>query len=227
MTRIKNELKLRVGTLILVATGLFAIGSCMQSNASEEHHDNEKALANQIAREKFQKDSLMIEDKLSSAYDSLVFQIDGYIKKISPKSKMSAKNIADLSIEHSYDIPLLLAQAHLESRFGTHTGGTNSVFGVIRRKFSHPDESVEDYIKLMKSRYLVTRTPEEALAKGMTLENGGGRYAEDPQYCYKIRKIRNAILRDWKIHELHKQYVKLLDERDSLIEERNAQLKES
>ena len=213
--------------MILVATGLFAIGSCMQSNASEEHHDNEKTLAKQIAEEKFQKDSLMIETSLSAAYDSLVSSIDKYIKEVSPKSRMSADNIANLSIKHEYDIPLLLAQAHLESRFGTHTGRTNSVFGVIRRKFSHPDESVEDYIKLMKTKYLVTRTPEEALAKGMTLESGGGRYAEDPQYCYKIRKIRNAILRDWKIHELYKQYVNLLDERDSLIEERNAQLKES
>ena len=163
-----------------------------------------------------QQDSIKLEQAKYSIRNLLIDEVHSYIKRYAPKSRMSSENIVDLSLEYDYDIPLLMSQAHLESHFGTYTGGTNSVFGVIRKKFNHPDDAVENYIILMKSRYIVERTPEEALSDGLTLEKGGGRYAEDPNYSVKISKIRNNIIDNYKIQQYKNRYDSIIEEFDSI-----------
>ena len=139
--------------------------------------------------------------KTDSAKTMLAHEISKYINKVAPKSKLNSRNIIDLCDKYDVDIRLVLAQGHIESHFGT-TGTakrTNSVFNVgaydgysankqIKNGygFTHPDYSVEPYLKLLKSRYLVNNKTEQDLLKRFVDKNGN-RYASAPQYESYLR----------------------------------------
>jgi len=135
--------------------------------------------------------------------DSLLIEVDGYISSVNPKPLMSASLIVDNSLEHNMDISLLLSQAHLESQCGRLTGGTSSVCGVAK-KYSTQDEAIVDYIRLMKSRYVPEgRTTEMLINDGFTAYRSKKyKYAEDPDYSYKVDSIRKRLLATTKIYEL-------------------------
>ena len=63
---------------------------------------------------KQQKELLLYE--IDIIYNSLIREIDMQLDK---KSKMSSVVILDLCIKHNFDISLLLAQAKVESCYGT------------------------------------------------------------------------------------------------------------
>ena len=114
-----------------------------------------------------------------------------------------------MCIKHNFDIPLLLAQAQIESRFGKHVR-KNSVFGVISRSYTHVNNSVEDYIKIMKKSYVRTRTPEQCIAQNFNVEGSKKyRYAGSPSYGKTIGKIRTNIINSTNILELHNSVMAL------------------
>lgn len=134
--------------------------------------------------------------KTDSAKAMLANEISKYINKVAPKSKLNSRNIIDLCDKYDVDIRLVLAQGHIESHFGTKGTAkrTNSVFNVgaydghsankqIKNGygFTHPDYSVEPYLKLLKERYLVNNKTEQDLLKRFVDKNGN-RYASAPQY---------------------------------------------
>lgn len=139
----------------------------------------------------------------SETRDRLIIEVDRYISFVNPKSEISSPLIVDNSLEHNMDISLLLSQAHLESQCGRLTGGTSSVCGVAKR-YSTQDEAIVDYIRLMKSRYVPDgRTTEMLISDGFTAyKSKKYKYAEDPDYPYKIDSIRKKILATTKIYEL-------------------------
>lgn len=139
--------------------------------------------------------------KTDLAKTMLANEISKYINKVAPKSKLNSLNIIDLCDKYDVDIRLVLAQGHIESHFGTKGTAkrTNSVFNVgaydghsankqIKNGygFTHPDYSVEPYLKLLKSRYLVNNKTEQDLLKRFVDKNGN-RYASTPQYESYLR----------------------------------------
>ena len=90
--------------------------------------------------------------------------------KLSPEAMVLAAD------ENDFDLPFLLAQAHLESCFGLtpRARKTNSVFSVGCYdngknvcKYSTQDDSIVPYINLIKNDYLVDgKTIENLLQKG-------------------------------------------------------------
>lgn len=139
--------------------------------------------------------------KTDSAKTLLANEISKYINKVAPKSKLNSRNIIDLCDKYDVDIRLVLAQGHIESHFGTKGTAkrTNSVFNVgafdghsankqIKNGygFTHPDYSVEPYLKLLKERYLVNNKTEQDLLKRFVDKNGN-RYASAPQYESYLR----------------------------------------
>ena len=92
--------------------------------------------------------------------ENLISEVDGYIHSVAPRSKMSATNIIDICLQYEYDITMLLCQGHLETHFGT-TG--RNVFGIVGKRYTHPDQAVQDYVKLMSSKYIINRSTEEVL----------------------------------------------------------------
>ena len=106
--------------------------------------------------------------------------------------------------ENDFDLPFLLAQAHLESCFGLtpRARKTNSVFSVGCYdngknvcKYSTQDDSIVPYINLIKNDYLVDgKTIENLLQKGKFVNAINKRYASDPYYEGKVKDIRNRIV---------------------------------
>ena len=109
------------------------------------------------------------------------------------------------SIETGFDLPFLMAVAHQESCFGAtpRAKRTNSVFSVgsydngkNTKTYADPNDSVADYIDLLKRRYLVDgKTIFDLLKPGMFVNDVGNRYASDKNYESKINKLRNLIIK--------------------------------
>lgn len=146
-----------------------------------------------------------LESKYDASREELAVAIDKYIDSIAPTADLDALNIIDLSSKYNVDLRLILAQGHVESHFGTKgtAARTNSVFNVgafdghsasIQIKngygYRHPDFSVEPYLKLLTSRYLVEGKSEEDLLENFVDKNGL-RYASSKNY-------ENALKSRWR-----------------------------
>lgn len=144
----------------------------------------------------------LLTDSAEIVRDSLTLEVQKYIDKSAPKSKMTAEHIVGMCEEHDFDITLLLTQGHLETHFGQ-TNPRNNVFGLYKKRYEHPDSAVIDYINLMKRRYVSKRSTEDALKANMNVEGSSKYfYSENKQYCQHLTKIRNRILKTTSIETL-------------------------
>lgn len=148
--------------------------------------------------------------------NSLVEEVGSYINKYAPKSKMSADSIVTKCLEKDYDISLLLAQAHIESHFGTKGRAlkTNSVFGIgawdngeNKHSYVSPNAAIDHYINHMINYYLKDNPPLEVLENGLT--RNGCRYASDINYEKKLINKIKLINQNYHIYKLQNLYVEV------------------
>ena len=106
--------------------------------------------------------------------------------------------------ESNFDLPLAMAQAHMESCFGLtpRAKSTNSVFSVglydsgqNAVTYENQNASVKPYIRLMKNNYLVDKSIDQLLTPGSFVNQDNKRYASSKTYENDIKSIRNRILR--------------------------------
>ena len=148
-------------------------------------------------------DSLCIyKDSAEYIRQNLINEVGYYISRHAPRSKMSAEYIVDACLDKEFDITLLMAQGHLETHFATR--GSNNCFGIGNRKrYKHPNESVDDYLDLMTRKYIINRTTEQLLASNVRMENSkSSYYSSQSSYGAKVKKIRDDIKKNTNIHEL-------------------------
>lgn len=146
------------------------------------------------------------------ATEQLVIQVDEYIKKYAEDSKLSAKRIVEICDEYDLDIKLVLAQGHLESHFGTKglATETNSVFnvgtyddGTILFRYKNPNQSIEPYVQLLKTRYLTEdKTEDELLQKNQFRDINGKRYASSRAYEQRLSDIISIVSQTTDIDSL-------------------------
>jgi hypothetical protein len=131
-----------------------------------------------------------MELKLQESKSLLVDEVDAYIKKIAPTSNLNARILVELCDEYDIDIKFALAQGQIESHYATKglAKKTNSVFNVLaydgksfgeickKGKYSHPDHSIEPYLKLICNDYLVDGKTEYDLLDNY-VNKDGNRYA--------------------------------------------------
>lgn len=174
-----------------------------------------EALSHSLDSAKQINDSIaLMQDSADKLKDSLINEVGRYIKKVAPRSKMTAHNIVNQCLDSEYDISLLLSQAHLETHFGS--CGSHNVFGIVGKRYKHPDHAVVDYISLMSSKYIVNRTPEELISSNFTMENNRrAKYAGNPNYGRLIGNVRNNIINNTDIHNI---WCDMLDVRKKLSE---------
>ena len=164
-----------------------------------------------------------LESKYDAAREALAIEVDKYIETVAPTADIDALNLIDLCSEYNVDIRLALAQAHVESHFGTKgtAARTNSIFNVgaydgysaakqIKNGYGykHPDYSVEPYLRLLTTRYLVDGKTEDDLLDNYVDVNGN-RYASCTTYesmlKSKIDKM-DSIAEISSTYELYKKY---------------------
>lgn len=99
--------------------------------------------------------------------EKLVTEVELYINGMVSESKLDPSHIVEKCLEYETDIIFVLAQALLESHFGTRGKAveTNSVWnvgtfdnGTILYRYPDPNESLEPYLKLLKEDYLINIT---------------------------------------------------------------------
>ena len=159
-----------------------------------------------------------------SVKTQLINEVDNYINTIAPSSKLDGEIVVDMCCEYNVDIAFVLAQGQIESHFGTAGTArkTNSVFNVgaydgysaSKQRangfgFSHPNESVEPYLILLTSNYLVNgKTINDLMVSYINYL--GMRYASDTRYEYMLRSVYNKINSKTNINSLYNDYINSL-----------------
>lgn len=168
-----------------------------------------------------------LESKFDASREALAVEVDKYIKTVAPTSVVDALNLIDLCSEYNVDLRLALVQGHLESHFATKgtAARTYSIFNVgafdghsaeKQKKngygYKHPDYSVEPYLKLLTTDYLVDGKTELDLLNKFVNKNGK-RYASSTTYesmlkdrWEKIDEIANIT----QTYETYKMYKLML-----------------
>ena len=149
---------------------------------------------------------------------SLVREVQSYIDKVAPTSNVRGYAIVDECEKYGVEICFVLAQAEIESHFGTKGLGSkfNNVFNVdvhdkvkgkkdMNKKYiyNYPNESIEPYLQLLTNKYLVNKLESDLLIKYVDTNNS--RYATDPDYEEKLRSKYNNIISSTNIEHLQGQ----------------------
>ena len=132
------------------------------------------------------ENQIYVESVKTKMKSRLIEEVDDYIKKITPDSKLSPEHLVTKCIEYDTDIIFVLSQGLLESHFGTKgkAAKTNSVWnvgtyddGTIKYWYDDPNESLEPYLKLLNEKYLINIT-----SKGDTIYKDIHHLVEDRGY---------------------------------------------
>ena len=146
-----------------------------------------------------------------SIYNAKVKAVDEYMKYAldnqgfsAQSTRLDAETLVSACDSSGFDLPFVMAAAHLESCFGATRRAqlTNSVFsegcwdnGKNKVRYSDPNESVYGYIGLLKRSYLVNgKTLKDLLIPGKFVNGLGKRYASDKNYERKLKNVRNRII---------------------------------
>lgn len=189
------------------------------------------SIVNFVSIDRLQEHHIEKYDKYSYAYDcmkeaeitywdyksSLINEVQNYITQVAPTSNLRGYAIVEECEKYNIDICFVLAQGEMESHFGTKgiASKLNSVFNVgiydgktseeidNKYKFEYPNESIEPYLKLLTTRYLVNKTEEDLLKKFVDIDNK--RYASNPNYEVMISNKYKFITENTKIVEYYAQ----------------------
>lgn len=162
-----------------------------------------------------------VNEYIDSVKTQLINEVDTYINTIAPSSKLDGEVIVDKCCEYNIDIAFVLAQGQIESHFGAAGTArkTNSVFNVGAYNgysaskqrangfgFSHPNDSVEPFLILLTTNYLVNGKTIHDLMNSY-VNHLGMRYASDTRYEIMLKSVYNKINTRTKIKSLYKEYV--------------------
>ena len=160
---------------------------------------------------------------LDGCRDAIVTEIDNYIDSVASDSGLNGIKLFELCDKYDVDVRFAMAQAEAESHFGT-TGiaaKTNSVWNVkafdgrsaddmIKRgdSMKHPDASIEPYLILLTTEYLVDGKNEVDMFDKF-VNRHDKRYASNPNYENTVEDIYNRINECTDLDDLLKKYRKL------------------
>lgn len=160
------------------------------------------------------------ELKYWSSKDSLVAAIDNYIITTAPESTVDGLFLLNKCQEYNVDLVFVLAQATLESNFGT-TGmakKTNSVFNIgaydgksihaisSKYKYENPNLSIDPYLTLLNDSYLDGKSEEELLNN--FVNKHGKRYASYKNYEKELQIIIKKIEDNTDIVKAYSRFLK-------------------
>ena len=147
----------------------------------------------------------------------LVDEVQNYINTVAPTSNLRACILVDACEKYNIEVKFALAQGEVESHFGTKGLAikTNSVWNVGAYddhfyskimgtyKYSHPNESIEPYLKLLYEKYL-TNEVEEGLLRNF-VDHNGNRFASDKNYEERLKYKYKYISSNTHIDSLNSQ----------------------
>jgi hypothetical protein len=148
---------------------------------------------------------------------NLVSEVENYINKIAPTSKLNPELLVEKCLEYNTDLVFVLSQALLESHFGTKGKATqtNSVWNVgtydngkVLYTYKDPNNSLVPYLKLINEKYLINVSENgDTTYKDLShlledkgyINYNGDRFASARGYENGLRKIMIKIDLETKI----------------------------
>lgn len=208
---IKNKSAWVGAIIILLLTIVATFATCLIENRSKYNNYSFCIYRDNV--------ELMYE----GARADLVECIDSTIRIYAPTTSVNGLQILRKCEEYDIDIFFVLAQAHIESHFGTKgmATKTNSIFNVyaydghgfdeinLKGKYSHPDLSIEPYLKLLRKTYLVNGKTEIDLMHNY-VNCDGNRYASSTEYeenllnKYHQYITNNALMNNFQRYSKYK-----------------------
>jgi flagellum-specific peptidoglycan hydrolase FlgJ len=194
-----------LGLFVCLVLGFTALVSVKMISNSIDKSKEYIYLQEQIAIQEQLREQRLSE--YNEARNQLAIEVDNYISSVAPKANIDAFLMIDLCSEYGVDIRFVLAQGHIESHFATKgtASRTLSIFNVgaydghsasrQRRNgfgFSDPNESIEPYLQLITTEYMVDGKTESDLMKNY-VNNLGMRYASNPRYESMLRSVYKRI----------------------------------
>lgn len=194
-----------LGLFVCLVLGITTlVGAKMISNSIDKskeyiYHQEQIAIQEQLREQRLAE--------YNEARNQLAIEVNNYITSVAPKANIDAFLMIDLCSEYGVDIRFVLAQGHIESHFATKgtAARTLSIFNVgaydghsasrQRRNgfgFSDPNESIEPYLQLITTEYMVDGKTESDLMKNY-VNNLGMRYASNPRYESMLRSVYKRI----------------------------------
>lgn len=173
----------------------------------------------------FSKEQLYVNSVREKTEIALVIEVDRYIQRMAPKSGLSPELLVGKCVEYDTDIIFVLAQALLESHFGTKgkAAATNSVWNVgtydngrVLYRYKTADESLEPYLKLLNEKYLINISPEgDTIFKDLKhlvsdkgyVNYAGKRFASARGYENAMRKLMITIDMETSIKFYQELYI--------------------
>lgn len=159
-------------------------------------------------------------EKFLNARNAFAVEVHDYITRVAPHADVDPYVLIDLCTEYNIDVAFVLAQGQIESHFATKGTArrTNSIFNVgaydghsanrQRRNgfgFEDPNDSIEPYLMLLTSDYLVNGKTINDLMKNY-VNKLGMRYASNPKYESQLRSVYNRIYRNPRFKTAYEEY---------------------
>ncbi len=206
-------------TMVLLSMGVGTVGSALalMQNAFPEEYDTMKDEMIVSFKESAKDNSantskaISFETERKRIHEKKVEEVENLMRFVAKENgrdpetiQLSAEHIVTMCERYNFSLPLLLAQAHIESHFGTTSRArrTNSVFSIGSYddgrnvyKPSSQNESVENYILTIQRYYLADKTVDELIKNGGFVNIRGQRYASDKNYELKIRQTMNGLIK--------------------------------
>lgn len=216
----KIVIALLAGTITFSAVPMI-LNRVGQNNPAVENTDQSglldkiKTLWKNLKNKESQVTDKMKEDATDPNFKEKVEALKSYMEmaaknqNYNPEAiQISPEAMIDACNQTGFDLPLLIAQAHLESCFGLtpRARRTNSVFSVGSYDngknavtYGSQDACILPYINLMKNNYLRDRSVDDLLKPGSFVNGLNKRYASDKSYENKVKSIRNRIISKYPI----------------------------
>ena len=208
-----DKLRLKIKNLLLAGVSAISIFACITN--LKIPNSVKESLKNMVRTEQAKGEEGKKEAQLdTTGFSQKVKDVEAYMKKALANQGYSLNStglkpetLVWSSMKHNFDLPFLMAAAHQESCFGAtpRARRTNSVFSVGSYDngkntvtYDDPNDSVEDYIRLLNNNYLVDgKTLDDLMQPGSFVNGAGNRYASDKNYEGKIKGIRNRIIKSF------------------------------
>lgn len=209
--KILNNLKSKIKKLLLSGVAIASIIATINTlDVGEDIKNSLISFVNAEAKNDELKlnpeEQLRLERRIRACEAYMLYALKNL--NYTPEStKLDPEALVKAADKYNFDLPFLMAAAHLESCFGAtpRAQRTNSVFSVGSYDngknvvtYSHPNESIESYIRLLISDYLINgKTINDLMKPGKFVNKNGHRFASNKKYEQQLRQIRNRIIKKY------------------------------
>lgn len=219
MTNMKHTI---IGFITCMVLGFIVLGGAkMAVNAASI--DTKPTVVEQCNDAVVDSTELIMEqyrNDFNNARDVLAVEVHEYISTIAPRAEIDPYILIDLCTEYDIDVAFVMAQGQIESHYATAGTAkrTKSIFNVgaydghsAARQcrngfgFEDPNDSIEPYLILLTSDYLVNgKTINDLMTNYVNYL--GMRYASNRKYESQLKSVYNKIYRNPEFRIAYEEY---------------------